>query len=55
MAKRGTAIPIRGEFCTEVRPEPCGVVIFGASGDLAHRKILPALLGLHLKRLLGRP
>ncbi|MGH9863359.1 MAG: glucose-6-phosphate dehydrogenase [Candidatus Acidiferrales bacterium] len=32
--------------------EPCGVVIFGATGDLAARKLLPALFDLaHLKRL----
>ncbi len=28
------------------RPEPLALVIFGASGDLAHRKILPALAQL---------
>ena len=27
--------------------DPCTVVIFGASGDLAHRKLLPALWQLH--------
>src|SRR6185437_4943099 len=27
-------------------PEPCGIVIFGASGDLAHRKLFPALFSL---------
>lgn len=30
-----------------VEPEPCGLVIFGASGDLAARKLLPALLQLY--------
>src|SRR5687767_10799211 len=25
------------------RPDPCAIVIFGASGDLTHRKLLPAL------------
>ena len=25
------------------RPEPCALVIFGATGDLARRKLLPAL------------
>jgi glucose-6-phosphate 1-dehydrogenase len=33
-------------------PEPTAVVIFGASGDLAHRKLLPALYHLFLERLL---
>src|SRR5206468_682025 len=27
-------------------PQACGIVIFGASGDLAHRKLMPALFGL---------
>ena len=32
--------------------DPCGIVIFGATGDLAARKLLPALFDLaHLKRL----
>src|SRR2546421_6979865 len=33
-------------------PEPCVLVIFGASGDLTHRKIFPALYSLALRRLL---
>src|SRR4029077_16241994 len=28
------------------QPEPCTIVIFGATGDLAARKLLPALFGL---------
>ena len=28
------------------KPEPCTIVIFGATGDLAARKLLPALYGL---------
>ena len=31
---------------------PCVLVIFGASGDLAHRKLLPALYNLHVDGLL---
>ncbi|MFW5752457.1 MAG: glucose-6-phosphate dehydrogenase [Planctomycetota bacterium] len=31
---------------------PCQIVIFGASGDLAHRKLLPALFQLHRDGLL---
>jgi glucose-6-phosphate 1-dehydrogenase len=35
------------ELCLmEQVPPPCGIVIFGASGDLAHRKLLPALYKL---------
>ena len=30
----------------EHRPVSCGIVIFGASGDLTHRKLLPALYDL---------
>ncbi len=33
-------------------PEPCAMVIFGASGDLTHRKIFPALYALAYRRLL---
>jgi glucose-6-phosphate 1-dehydrogenase len=33
-------------------PEPCVLVIFGASGDLTHRKIFPALYSLAYRRLL---
>lgn len=34
-------------FCDEKMPGPAGIVIFGASGDLAHRKLLPALFDLY--------
>ena len=40
-------------FCTESKANPCGIVIFGASGDLTHRKILPALFNLYQKKLIG--
>jgi glucose-6-phosphate 1-dehydrogenase len=33
-------------------PEPCAIVIFGASGDLTQRKLLPALYQLALNRFL---
>src|SRR5436189_4412959 len=33
-------------------PDPCILVIFGASGDLAHRKLFPALYSLAFRRLL---
>lgn len=39
-------------FCAENPAEPCGIVVFGASGDLAHRKIIPALFNLFRRDLL---
>jgi glucose-6-phosphate 1-dehydrogenase len=33
-------------------PDPCVVVIFGASGDLTHRKLMPALFSLACEGLL---
>jgi glucose-6-phosphate 1-dehydrogenase len=33
-------------------PDPCTIVIFGASGDLTRRKLFPALYSLALRRLL---
>src|SRR5213592_4028083 len=33
-------------------PEPCAMVIFGASGDLTQRKLIPALYSLAYRRLL---
>ncbi len=33
-------------------PDPCALVIFGASGDLAHKKLLPAVYSLAYRRLL---
>lgn len=34
-------------FCVEVAPMPAIIVIFGATGDLAQRKLFPALRSLH--------
>jgi glucose-6-phosphate 1-dehydrogenase len=34
------------------RPDPCILVIFGASGDLTSKKLIPALYALSLRRLL---
>ena len=39
------SVKMDGYFC-EVPHEPCAVVMFGASGDLAKRKLLPALYDL---------
>ena len=41
-----------GQFCIENVPSQCGIVIFGASGDLASRKIFPSLYRLFKKGLL---
>ena len=38
--------PFREDLVSRSRPEPCTVVIFGATGDLTHRKLIPALYNL---------
>jgi glucose-6-phosphate 1-dehydrogenase len=38
--------PLREGLSTRAVPQPCSVVIFGATGDLTHRKLLPALYNL---------
>jgi glucose-6-phosphate 1-dehydrogenase len=43
---------VRGGFCIEEVPQEAGFVIFGASGDLTARKLLPALFSLYRRRLL---
>ena len=50
----GNAPPARPcvEACREDKPGPCGMVIFGASGDLTRKKILPALFSLFRRELL---
>ncbi len=41
------------ESCVvEERPDPCMIVIIGASGDLTARKLLPSLYNLYLKNAL---
>lgn len=47
-----THMAVRSEFCSENRPAACGIVIFGASGDLTHRKLLPSLFQLFQKTLM---
>ncbi|MBK9030892.1 MAG: glucose-6-phosphate dehydrogenase [Myxococcales bacterium] len=37
------------------RPEPCAIVIFGVTGDLASRKLAPALYNLMVDRALAEP
>ncbi len=41
--------PLREGLRTKHSPEPCVMVIFGATGDLTHRKLLPALYNLALE------
>jgi glucose-6-phosphate 1-dehydrogenase len=48
----GLKFSIREGLCIERKPDPCGLVLFGASGDLAARKILPSLQGLGAHGLL---
>lgn len=38
--------PLREGLSSRAMPEPCTVVIFGATGDLTHRKLVPALYNL---------
>jgi glucose-6-phosphate 1-dehydrogenase len=44
--------PLSPEPSSMLRPDPCALVIFGASGDLAHRKLIPALYALEFRGLL---
>src|ERR1044071_3752172 len=44
--------PLREGIRIERTAEPCTVVIFGASGDLTKRKLVPALYRLVQERLL---
>ena len=47
-----SANPLRSGTRLERTSEPCAVVIFGATGDLTRRKLLPALYRLSRQRLL---
>lgn len=54
-----TQVPINvtthPQLCIERVPNrPCGFVIFGASGDLTRRKLLPALYNLYREKLLPK-
>src|SRR5215211_3938101 len=44
--------PLRAGIRLERTADPCAVVIFGASGDLTKRKLVPALYRLAQERLL---
>ncbi|MEK6759500.1 MAG: glucose-6-phosphate dehydrogenase [Deltaproteobacteria bacterium] len=51
--KAGLIVPPT-EACSEYSPPPCSMVIFGASGDLVKRKLIPALLNLFRYNILGK-
>jgi glucose-6-phosphate 1-dehydrogenase len=40
------ANPLREGISMRAPPQPCAIVIFGATGDLTHRKLIPALYNL---------
>lgn len=44
--------PLREGLRAQRIPDPCAMVIFGASGDLTYRKLIPALYDLSFERLL---
>jgi len=46
MVNASMSNPFREDLVSRARPEACSVVIFGATGDLTHRKLIPALYNL---------
>jgi len=42
----------RAEYCLEVQADDCGIIIFGASGDLTRRKLIPSIFRLFRRGLL---
>jgi glucose-6-phosphate 1-dehydrogenase len=44
--------PLRAGMRIEPTAPPCAMVIFGATGDLARRKLLPALYRLSQQRVI---
>src|SRR5215469_14029019 len=47
-----TENPLSEGLAVRRRPDPCILVIFGASGDLTSKKLMPALYALAVRRLL---
>lgn len=45
-AEQPQSNPLREGISSRAVPQPCSVVIFGATGDLTHRKLVPALYNL---------
>ncbi len=52
VAPETRANPLREESDTLKAADPCTFVVFGASGDLTHRKLIPALFRLSKQKLL---
>jgi glucose-6-phosphate 1-dehydrogenase len=46
MTEKKSANQLRAGLAGRATPEPCSLVIFGATGDLTHRKLIPALYNL---------
>ena len=46
MTEKQQPNPLREGLSTKAVPQPCAVVIFGATGDLTHRKLVPALYNI---------
>ncbi len=46
MSEKNQPNPLREGLSTKAVPQPCAVVIFGATGDLTHRKLIPALYNI---------
>ena len=44
--RKAATNPLREGLSTKAVPQPCAVVIFGATGDLTHRKLIPALYNI---------
>jgi glucose-6-phosphate 1-dehydrogenase len=51
-AEHEQANPLEEGLLLRRTPDPCALVIFGASGDLTHKKLMPALYSLMFRRLL---
>jgi glucose-6-phosphate 1-dehydrogenase len=45
-AEQPQSNPLREGLSVRAVPQPCTIVIFGATGDLTHRKLIPALYNL---------
>ncbi|OHB59565.1 MAG: glucose-6-phosphate dehydrogenase, partial [Planctomycetes bacterium RBG_13_44_8b] len=41
-------------LCAEIPAPPCAVVVFGASGDLVRRKLLPSIFQIYMQDLLDK-
>src|SRR6266404_3274461 len=46
MTEQSVSNPLREGLVSRATPQPCSIVIFGATGDLTHRKLVPALYNL---------